>query len=50
MRKEVGIIAHSCGAADARALKRYHARIVLDTGRSVAMDELYPYPTVLAAE
>ncbi len=46
MRKEVGIISHSCGAAEARALKRYHARIVLDTGRSVSMDELYPDPVV----
>ncbi len=46
MRKEVGIIAHSCGVPEARALKRYHARIVLDTGRSVSMDELYPDPVI----
>ncbi|MEX0302515.1 MAG: FMN-binding glutamate synthase family protein [Leisingera sp.] len=44
MKKEVGIIAHSCGAAEPRQLKRYHARIVLDNGRSVSMDELYPEP------
>ncbi|KIC17302.1 FMN-binding glutamate synthase family protein [Leisingera sp. ANG-Vp] len=44
MKKEVGIIAHSCGAAEPRLLKRYHARIVLDNGRSVSMDELYPEP------
>ena len=44
MKKEVGIIAHSCGVAEPRLLKRYHARIVLDSGRSVSMDELYPEP------
>ncbi|MFY0310651.1 FMN-binding glutamate synthase family protein [Leisingera sp. D0M16] len=44
MKKEVGIIAHSCGVAEPRLLKRYHARIVLDNGRSVSMDELYPTP------
>ena len=38
----VGLIAHSCGAKNARALKRYHARIVQGNGRSVPMDELFP--------
>ncbi|MBO6505033.1 MAG: FMN-binding glutamate synthase family protein [Kordiimonadaceae bacterium] len=50
MKKEVGILAHSCGVAEPRLLKRYHARIVLDNGRSVAMDELFPEPEVKAAE
>lgn len=49
MKKEVGIIAHSCGVAEPRQLKRYHARIVLDNGRSVSMDELYPEPQHLQA-
>ena len=42
MKKEVGIIAHSCGVDEPRLLKRFHARIVLGDGRSVSMDELYP--------
>ncbi len=50
MEKEVGILAHSCGVPEPRLLRRYHARIVLDNGRSVAMDELFPEPEVIAAE
>lgn len=42
MLKEVGIIAHSCGVRSPRALKRYHARIVTETGRSIPVNELYP--------
>ncbi|SLN42073.1 Glutamate synthase [NADPH] large chain [Roseovarius albus] len=44
MRKEVGIIAHSCGVSEPRLLQRYHARTVLDNGRSVALSELFPEP------
>ncbi|WP_323775424.1 FMN-binding glutamate synthase family protein [Leisingera sp.] len=44
MKKEAEIIAHSCGVAEPRLLQRYHARIVLDNGRSVSMDELFPVP------
>ncbi|MEL6423765.1 MAG: FMN-binding glutamate synthase family protein, partial [Pseudomonadota bacterium] len=40
--KGTRIIAHSCGARHVRGLKRYHCRIVLDTGRSVPFDELFP--------
>lgn len=47
IRKGVGTIAHSCGVPHPRALKRYHCRIVQDTGRSVPMDELYPPVEVL---
>lgn len=51
IRKEIGIISHSCGVPEPRRLKRYHARIVLDNGRSVSMDELYPAPeSIRAAE
>ena len=39
MVKEIGIIAHSCGAKEPRALKRMHCRLVTDTGRSVPCDE-----------
>ncbi len=42
MRKEIGVIAHSCGVAEPRHLRRYHCRIVQDDGRSVPLDELYP--------
>ncbi|WP_299669507.1 FMN-binding glutamate synthase family protein [uncultured Ruegeria sp.] len=49
MKKEVGIIAHSCGVAEPRLLKRYHARVVLDNGRSASMDELYPDPQQIQA-
>ncbi len=42
MRKEIGIIAHSCGVAEPRQLKRFHCRVVQADGRSVPLDELYP--------
>lgn len=50
MKKEIGIIAHSCGVQEPRLLKRYHARVVLGDGRSVAMEELYPEPETIMAE
>jgi len=42
MRKDVGIIAHSCGVPHPRALKRYHCRMVQPNGRSIPLDELFP--------
>ncbi len=45
LMQEVEVIAHSCGVREPRLLRRYHLRIVSDNGRSVPMDELYPYPT-----
>jgi len=42
MRKEIGIIAHSCGVTEPRGLKRFHCRIVQSDGRSIPMNELYP--------
>ncbi len=44
MEKEVGTIAHSCGVHEPRRLKRYHVRIQTDTGKSIPMDQLWPYP------
>ena len=44
MLHEVGVIAHSCGVPEPRQLRRHHARIVLDNGRSVPLDELYANP------
>ena len=43
---DVGVIAHSCGVAGPRELKRYHARIVTETGRSKEFDEIFPNPPV----
>ncbi len=40
--KEVGIIAHSCGVQEPRELRRYHARMVTDNGKSIALNELWP--------
>jgi len=42
MRKEIGIIAHSCGVKEPRQLRRYHCRMVQEDCRSVPLDELYP--------
>ena len=48
MIHEVEVLAHSCGVKRPRLLRRMHVRIVQDNGKSVAMDELYPCPDVLA--
>ncbi|MGI9406103.1 MAG: FMN-binding glutamate synthase family protein [Hyphomicrobiaceae bacterium] len=42
IRYGTGIIAHSCGATHVRGLKRKHCRIVLESGRSVSFEDLYP--------
>jgi glutamate synthase domain-containing protein 2 len=42
IRKEVGIIAHSCGVREPRRLRRFHCRMVQDDSRSVPLNELYP--------
>lgn len=41
MRHEVEIIAHACGAADPRQLRREHCRIVVGPGHSIPLNELY---------
>jgi glutamate synthase domain-containing protein 2 len=46
MEKEIGIIAHSCGASRPRLLHRHHCRVVQENGLSIPLDELYPYPEV----
>ncbi|MBW0145172.1 FMN-binding glutamate synthase family protein [Sphingomicrobium clamense] len=46
MRKEVGIIAHSCGVRSPRDLGRQHVRIVCPDGRSRLMSELHPGPAL----
>jgi glutamate synthase domain-containing protein 2 len=42
MEREVGVIAHACGAAEPRLLRREHCRITQSDGRSVLLSELYP--------
>ncbi|MFZ5654255.1 MAG: FMN-binding glutamate synthase family protein [Pseudomonadota bacterium] len=41
LRKEVGVIAHSCGVESPRALRRHHARIVTELGQSEPLDQYY---------
>lgn len=41
---DVVLIAHSCGVNEPRQLRRYHARQVMEDGRSIPLDKLYPYP------
>lgn len=42
MQKELGTIAHSCGVAEPRLLRRKHARMVQANGMSVGLHELHP--------
>jgi len=42
--KEISIIAHSCGVVGPRRLTRQHARIVMENGLSIPLDQLHPYP------
>lgn len=41
LRREVDLIAHACGAATPRQLRREHCRIVVSPGRSASLSELY---------
>jgi glutamate synthase domain-containing protein 2 len=42
MRHDVEVIAHSCGVPHPRRLRRFHARIVGQDGRSIPLNDLYP--------
>lgn len=42
MVHEVGVIAHSCGVTEPRKLRRFHARVVTENGRSIPLSEVYP--------
>ena len=44
MEKEIAMIAHSCGVPQPRALRRRHARMMVEHGRSIGLEELYPAP------
>ena len=40
--KDVEMIAHSCGVAEPRQLRRLHSRMVTETCRSLTLEQLYP--------
>ncbi|MGS2716548.1 FMN-binding glutamate synthase family protein [Eionea flava] len=42
----VGLIAHSCGVKEPRALKRKHVRLIEHSGRSTPFETVYPTPDV----
>lgn len=42
MVHEVGVIAHSCGVTEPRQLRRFHARVVGENGRSIPLNHIYP--------
>jgi glutamate synthase domain-containing protein 2 len=44
MNHDIEMIAHSCGVAHPRLLKREHCRIVQGNGQTAALNMLYPYP------
>jgi glutamate synthase domain-containing protein 2 len=44
MIHEVQTISHSCGVSRPRLMGRQHVRLVQANGKSVPMDELYPWP------
>lgn len=44
LRYEVDVISHSCGVWEPRQLQRKHVRLVQENGKSVAMDDLHPWP------
>ena len=44
MNHDIEMIAHSCGVAHPRLLRREHCRIVQANGATAALNMLYPYP------
>ena len=48
MNKDIEMIAHACGVAHPRLLRREHCRIVQANGATSALNMLYPYPKLKA--
>jgi glutamate synthase domain-containing protein 2 len=48
MNHDIEMIAHACGVAHPRLLRREHCRIVQANGATAALKMLYPYPTLKA--
>lgn len=46
MNKEIDMIAHSCGLHHAREFRREHVRVARADGNTIALNLLYPYPTL----
>jgi glutamate synthase domain-containing protein 2 len=44
MNRDIEMIAHSCGVAHPRLLRREHCRIVQSNGATASLNTLYPYP------
>ena len=44
LNDEVDTISESCGVQEPRQMRRHHVRIMQDNGKSVPLDELYPWP------
>ncbi len=42
MEREVAVIAHSCGVAEPRLLRRHHCRIVQPGGQTTPLSDIYP--------
>ncbi len=42
MVHEVEVIAHSCGVAEPRLLRRHHLRVISESRQSVPLDAIYP--------
>ena len=40
--REVEMVAHACGVPEPRQLRRHHVRMVMEGGRSVRFDKLFP--------
>jgi glutamate synthase domain-containing protein 2 len=49
MVHEICVIAHSCGVAEPRLLRRFHVRLVGQNGRSRALNDIFPDQTPGAA-
>jgi glutamate synthase domain-containing protein 2 len=49
MNRDIEMIAHSCGVAHPRLLRREHCRVVQANGASASLATLYPYPRSGAA-
>jgi glutamate synthase domain-containing protein 2 len=44
LRKEVEVIAHSCGVSAHKGFQRFHCRMVMADGQSRSLEELFPIP------
>ena len=44
MEKEVAVIAHSCGVAEPRLLRREHCRVVQTNGQTAVLSQVFPDP------